>query len=883
MRDDLFGCPDSMASQNCEKAGGRCAADKPFCFSSLLSRPSLPLSRANPIILLHAHDPHWTSKLHRPRPNKNIDRRKTKKTADGGLQTQLYIRLTSLHRFPCTQTRQRLNSQNGEASLLWFALLCASLAFATRAAGLQLKLTHVDAREGCTDEERMRRATERTHRRDLASTKPARLYENQYIVDYLIGNPPQKAEALLDTATNLVWKQCAACSVCFRQDLPLYDPSASRSARNLTCGDAACAAGVAADVAECGQGVNAGACFVRVLYNAFHKIAGDLSSDEFTFGAEKVTLAFGSIGAADLTTGNLFGALVDDAFQPLMAELERQLGAAVVRPPKTVLGKRVELCVAQADFPKIVPPLVLHFGGAGDVVLPPENYWAPVGDDTACMAVFSSARKISAPMNETTVIGSFMQQNMQVLYDLGKDMISFQPTDCSNFQPAPLGRLEEGIVKMASSSLFCLVLVLCTSLTFAAGIRLALTHVDAKEKGTVEERMRRAADRTHRRLVSMATAPVRWAETQYIAEYLIGTPPQRAEAIVDTGSNLVWTQCATCRNGGAGSCFAQTLPLYDPSLSDTATALPCNATACALGPESYCAGRNRTKCGVRTAYAVGPVLGVLGVESFTFGSSSENATLAFGCVTANKLAPGSLGGASGVLGLGRGARLGATNFCYCLTPYFRDNVTTSHLFVGASAPGAGNASSSPITSVPFVKSPDGYPFSSYYYVPLSGISVGNSTLDVPAAAFELRLVAPGSWTGTLVDSGSPFTAPRRRRVPALRHGAGAADRRASLVPAPADVLDLCVARGDVAKLVPPMVLHFGGGGGDVVVPPENYWAPWDAATACMVVFSSAAGPNATLPMNETTVIGNYMQQDMHMLYDLGNGVLSFQQADCSSV
>ncbi|TVU49682.1 hypothetical protein EJB05_01008, partial [Eragrostis curvula] len=705
-----------------------------------------------------------------------------------------------------------------------FALLCASLAFATHAASLHIKLTHVDAREGCTDEERMRSATERTHRR-LASTKPARLYENQYIVDYLIGDPLQKAEALLDTASNLVWTQRASCSVCFRQDLPLYDPSASRAARNLTCGDAACAAGVGADVTECGQGVNAGACFVRVLYNAFQKIAGDLSSDEFTFGAEKVTLAFGSVGAADLTTGNLFGAsgmmglgrgplslvsqlgetkfsycltpffgnvtnpshllvgasavlsggapvttvpfvknptdypfstyyyvplagisvgtvqldvpaaafdvrevrpgkwaggavldtgapfmsLVDDAFQPLMAELERQLGAAVVRPPKTVLGKR------------IVPPLVLHFGGAGDVVLPPENYWAPVGDDTTCMAVFSSARKISAPMNETTVIGSFMQQNMQVLYDLGKDVISFQPTDCSNFQPAPPG------------------------------------------------------------------------------------PPT---------------------------------------------------------------GRTSTSS--------------IKVKMASSSSSSENATLiAFGCVTANKLAPGSLGGASGVLGLGRGAlslvsQLGATSFSYCLTPYFRDdNVTTSHLFVGGNASGvlSGNASSSPVTSVPF-------------YVPLSGISVGNATLDVPAAAFELRqLVTPSgsSWSGTLVDSGSPFTALVDVAYRALRTELARQIGAASLVPPPDEALDLCVARGDVAKLVPPMVLHFGGGGGDVVVPPENYWVPWDAATACMVVFSSAAGPNATLPMNETTVIGNYMQQDMHMLYDLGNGVLSFQQADCSSV
>ncbi|TVU49660.1 hypothetical protein EJB05_00984, partial [Eragrostis curvula] len=111
-----------------------------------------------------------------------------------------------------------------------------------------------------------------------------------------------------------------------------------------------------------------------------------------------------------LDTGAPFTSLVDDAFRPLKAELERQLGASLVRPPKVIISKRLELCVAQADLASLVPPLVLHFGVAGtgrDVVLPLENYWAPVGDETACMVVFISACKISAPMNETNVIGSF--------------------------------------------------------------------------------------------------------------------------------------------------------------------------------------------------------------------------------------------------------------------------------------------------------------------------------------------------------------------------------------------------------------------------------------------------------------------------------------------
>nr|AWY10697.1 hypothetical protein Sh255C13_g0380 [Saccharum hybrid cultivar SP80-3280] len=439
----------------------------------------------------------------------------------------------------------------------------------------------------------------------------------------------------------------------------------------------------------------------------------------------------------------------------------------------------------------------------------------------------------------------------------------------------------------------------CAALAFstsAAGLRLELTHVDAKENCTTEERMRRATERTHRRLASMAggeaSAPVHWNESQYIAEYLIGDPPQQAEAIIDTGSNLIWTQCSTCRAAG---CFGQNLTFYDPSRSRTAKAVACNDTACALGSETRCARDNKA-CAVLTSYGAGVIGGVLGTEVFTFGqseSSENNVSLAFGCITASRLTPGSLDGASGIIGLGRGklslpSQLGDNRFSYCLTPYFSDATNTSLLFVGASA---GLSAGPPVTSVPFLKNPDDDPFNTFYYLPLTGITVGTAKLAVPAAAFDLREVAPAKWAGTLIDSGSPFTSLVDVAYQALRDEL-VRQLGASVVPPPAEAegLDLCVgaAHGDAGKLVPPLVLHFGSGsgsgsgGGDVVVPPENYWGPVDDSTACMVVFSSG-GPNSTLPLNETTIIGNYMQQDMQLLYDLEQGVLSFQPADCSSV
>ncbi|KAG2629945.1 hypothetical protein PVAP13_3KG511900 [Panicum virgatum] len=441
--------------------------------------------------------------------------------------------------------------------------------------------------------------------------------------------------------------------------------------------------------------------------------------------------------------------------------------------------------------------------------------------------------------------------------------------------------------------LLWLALLCGASLTFAttcAGIRLELTHVDAKENCTAEERMRRAAERTHRRLASMGggvTAPVRWGgASQHIAEYLIGTPPQRAEAIVDTGSNLVWTQCSLCRPAG---CFRQSLPYYDPSRSRTDRAVACVDAACALGFETRC-GRDGRTCAVDTGYGGGDISGVLGTEAFTF-QSEETVSLAFGCVTASRLVRGFLNGVSGIIGLGRGAlslvsQLGATRFSYCLTPYLRGTISTSHLFVGAAGGGLdAGGGAAPVTTVPFAENPREAPFSTFYYLPLVGLSVGDARLAVPATAFALRQVAPGVWAGgALIDSGAPFTllvdaAYRAVRAELVRQLGG------GVVPPRTEGWDLCVARGDAGRLVPPLVLHFGGsGGGDLVVPPENYWGPADDATDCMALLSSEALNATTLPlMKETTIIGNYMQQDMHLLYDLDKGVLSFQPADCSSV
>ncbi|XP_044345696.1 aspartic proteinase nepenthesin-1-like [Triticum aestivum] len=418
-------------------------------------------------------------------------------------------------------------------------------------------------------------------------------------------------------------------------------------------------------------------------------------------------------------------------------------------------------------------------------------------------------------------------------------------------------------------SLVLIVVVLCASAATlvtcsSPGFHMQLRHVDGKGSYTAAERVQRAMASSRQRLATFVdvTVPVHWNTSQYIAEYLIGTPPQRAEALIDTGSDLIWTQCSDC-----SQCVKQGLPHYNASMSNTFHPMSCNDALCLATQEHSC--RPDGSCTFRAFYGAGDASGTIDTEVFAFQNGS--ARLTFGCVESLMIAPGSLDGASGLIGLGRGplslvSQAGANKFSYCHTPYLGSNATigaSSHLFVGALASLSGD---SPVMSMSFVQGPKEYPF---YYVPLVGISVGQTRLPIPPAVFALK--PKGTGGGVIVDSGTPTTG--------LAHGAYGPLREelqrqlnGSLVPPPADSeMDLCVAVAQEKK-VPSMVLHFSGRA-DMVLPPENYWVPLDSSTSCMVMDTS----------NDMTIIGNFQLQNIHLLYDLAKDELSFQTADCSKL
>jgi hypothetical protein len=64
---------------------------------------------------------------------------------------------------------------------------------------------------------------------------------------------------------------------------------------------------------------------------------------------------------------------------------------------------------------------------------------------------------------------------------------------------------------------------------------------------------------------------------EYFASAGVGTPPTPTLLVLDTGSDVVWLQCAPCRRcyAQSGGCSTSTIAVARPGSSAVA-ALPCN-------------------------------------------------------------------------------------------------------------------------------------------------------------------------------------------------------------------------------------------------------------------------------------------------------------------
>ncbi|KAL6655474.1 hypothetical protein ACP70R_006300 [Stipagrostis hirtigluma subsp. patula] len=423
---------------------------------------------------------------------------------------------------------------------------------------------------------------------------------------------------------------------------------------------------------------------------------------------------------------------------------------------------------------------------------------------------------------------------------------------------------------------------------FVGDVRVAMKHVDAGKQLSRLELMRRAMQRSKARAAALSVMrsrggggglagesveqppggmPVRPSgDLEYVLDLAVGTPPQPVSALLDTGSDLIWTQCAPCVN-----CLAQPDPLFAPANSASFEPMRCSGQLCSAILHHGC--QRPDICTYRYTYGDGTTtMGVYATERFTFTSSSGeklNVPLGFGCGSMNV---GSLNNGSGIVGFGRDplslvSQLSIRRFSYCLTPYTSGRRST--LLFGSLSGGVFDDAAGPVQTTPLLQSPQNPTF---YYVRLAGVTVGARRLRIPESAFALR---PDGSGGVIIDSGTALTLlPRAVLAEVVR--AFLLQVRLPLASGSSQDDGVCFVvppsrrRSSVPVPVPRLVLHLEGA--DLDLPRRNYVLDDRRKGRLCLLLADSGDDGAT--------IGNLVQQDMRVLYDLEAETLSFAPAQC---
>lgn len=403
------------------------------------------------------------------------------------------------------------------------------------------------------------------------------------------------------------------------------------------------------------------------------------------------------------------------------------------------------------------------------------------------------------------------------------------------------------------------------------GFRVTLKHVDSGKNLTKWERIQRGIKRGNHRLQRLnamvlaaktdssteVEAPIVAGNGEFLLDLSIGTPQKRYSAILDTGSDLIWTQCKPCSH-----CFKQSTPIFDPKKSKTFSKLSCSSDLCEALPQSSCYDH-----GCEYLYSYGDyssTQGVMATETFTFGKVSIP-KIGFGCGGDNEGDGFSQG--AGLVGLGRGplslvSQLKEPKFSYCLTS-IDETSQESTLLMGSKA--RVNKSLGAIKTTPLIRNPSQ---PSFYYLSLEGISVGSTRLPIKKSTFALEDDGTG---GLIIDSGTTITYLEESAFDVVKKEF-VSQMKLSVDDSGSTGLELCFSlpSSDSKEIdVPKLVFHFDGA--DLDLHGENYMTADSSLGLICLAMGSSSG---------MSIFGNVQQQNMLVHHDLKKETLSFIQTEC---
>ncbi|XP_057510803.1 aspartic proteinase CDR1-like [Actinidia eriantha] len=352
------------------------------------------------------------------------------------------------------------------------------------------------------------------------------------------------------------------------------------------------------------------------------------------------------------------------------------------------------------------------------------------------------------------------------------------------------------------------------------------------------------------------SSPLIPSEGEYLMQFGIGTPPYSTLAIVDTGSDLTWTQCLPCKK-----CFTQKSPLFNPTSSSTYKVAPCCSKPCQTLKNSTC---SNGACRYTYSYADNSYTrGALATETITLGSASLPGII-FGCGNDNG---GTYGAASGIVGLGTGpislisqtsSAIGS-KFSFCLVSMSSQNTKPGKLNFGGNAIVSGSG----VVSTPLIIR------DTFYFLTLEGLTVGHERLEFYSSSSSPNGFAASGNGNIIIDSGTTWTLVPpdlySRLESSVRLAVGAKP-----VPDPQRLFSLCYRSSDNITF-PIITAHFTNA--DVKLNPVNTLLRTSTGLMCL----------AFAPINDIPIYGNVAQINFLVGYDLTKKTLSFKPTDCATV
>ncbi|KAL3537207.1 hypothetical protein ACH5RR_000573 [Cinchona calisaya] len=366
------------------------------------------------------------------------------------------------------------------------------------------------------------------------------------------------------------------------------------------------------------------------------------------------------------------------------------------------------------------------------------------------------------------------------------------------------------------------------------------------------ERQKNAFQRSLVRVNHFASTNVFPNGGEYLMKISYGTPPVDTLAILDTGSDLTWTQCQYCTN-----CYKERSRPFDPRSSSTFKFVLCDTKTCNSFPKTKCAPITKF-CLYSEVYGdQSYTRGDLATETITLSGTKQGNTsfpnFAFGCGHDN-------GGifpfeGSGLVGFGFGnlslvTQLSSSiggKFSYCLGPSTE-----------ASKPGKLNLGNS-VSGVGVVSTP--LFLGSYYTLTLQAISIDN-----------IRLIYPifSSTNNIIIDSGTTYTFLPTRLYEAFVFTVKQKINSDKTVPDPQNIFSLCYPSLDGLR-IPSIAMHFKGAHLKLLNP-INTFVSTSNSSVCL----------AFVPTDDVNILGNVQQTNFWVGYDLTNKIVSFKPADCTA-